>query len=59
MRNVLDKQSSGEGIVGSSSDYLAASPQAGGCGDVDYGYDAGVSLRGHLGLLGRHKEMHL
>lgn len=46
VHNLLDKPSQGAqfrgGDAGSCYDYLAASPQAGGCGDVDYGYDAEV-----------------
>lgn len=30
------------GDAGSCHGYLAAFPQAGGCGDVDYGYDAEI-----------------
>lgn len=36
--------------------YLAASPQVGGCVDVDYGYDAEVYLQIHLGEVGRQKQ---
>lgn len=45
-QNFLVKPSQGAqfrgGDIGSCYGYLAASPQAGGCGDVDYGYDAAV-----------------
>lgn len=36
--------------------YLAASPQVGGCVDVDYGYDAEVYLQIHLGEFGGQKQ---
>lgn len=39
--------------------YLAAALQAGGCGDVYYGYDAEVELQSHLGVLGHHKKRDL
>lgn len=41
---------------GGGRGYLAASPQAGGCVGVDYGYDAEVYLHLHLRKFGRQKQ---